>query len=319
MWDAKPGSAVNRGLGRYVSYDIAAGSYSNGGAGTGFTDNTVQVQSGQAFFVRATSIGAASLVFRESNKSSNGSHDMFGNSTQTLGKSMQILLQKDAEHIDGTKAFFHPEASASLDAFDGYKLMNGTDNLGLRREGKTLVFEHRPELKRNDTLQTILTQMQAGQFRLRVVLQGITAEDDLKAVLVDRHIKQSFPLLLTDTTNIDFMVSADSTSFGERFMVVFTKSASIGSGPVEPVVLKTKPYPNPVVTGIPVRVDLDGKKAPWEMRLIDASGRTVWNETVKDPNQQQVRIDMSRMKAGVYQLLMRDGKGTQTVSRLVKQ
>jgi hypothetical protein len=140
MWDAKPGSAVNRGLGRYVSYDIAAGSYSNGGAGTGFIDNTVQIQSGQAFFVRATSIGAASLVFRESNKSSIGSHDMLGNSTQTLGKSMQILLQKDSVHIDGVKAFFHADASPSLDAFDGYKLMNGTDNLGLRRDGKTLVL-----------------------------------------------------------------------------------------------------------------------------------------------------------------------------------
>ena len=319
MWDAKPGNGINRGLGRYVAYDISAGNYSTVGAGTGFADNTVQIQSGQAFFVRASSPGAATLVFRESSKSATGAHDMFGSSTQVARKAVHILLHQDSAHIDGAKAFFHAEGKSLLDALDGYKLMNSTDNLGLRREGRTLVFEHRPEIKANDTLVTSLTQMQAGAFRLRLALEGFTADDGVKAELVDRQLNRRTPLSLTDTTEFGFMVTADSASSGERFIVVFTKSAPTGGGTAEPgEIAKMNPYPNPAVPGLPVRVDLDGSKAPWSLQLIDVAGRTLWQQTVKDPVERRVDIDMSRMGAGVYQLLMTDGKGTQTVSRVVK-
>jgi hypothetical protein len=115
-------------------------------------------------------------------------------------------------------------------------------------------------------------------------------------------------------------VTADSTSSGDRFKIVFAKATSNGGGTVEPgEVPKMNPYPNPVVSGLPVRVDIDGTKAPWELKLMDMNGRTVWQQTVKDPASRRVDIDMSRMSTGVYQLLMTDGKGVQSVSRLVKQ
>jgi hypothetical protein len=319
MWDAKPGNGVNRGLGRYVAYDISTGNYSVVGAGTGFADNTVQIQSGQAFFVRASSPGAPTLVFRESSKSATGAHDMFGSSTQAARKAVHILLHQDSAHIDGAKAFFHADGKSSLDALDGYKLMNSSDNLGLRREGKTLVFEHRPEIKANDTLVTSLTQMQAGAFRLRLALEGFTADDGVKAELVDRQLNRRTPLSLTDTTDFGFTVTADSASSGERFIVVFTKSAATGVGTAEPgELIRMNPYPNPVVPGLPVRVDLEAGRAPWDVQLIDATGRLVWKRTVKDATEMQVRIDMSRMGSGVYQLLMTDAKGERIVSRVVK-
>jgi hypothetical protein len=63
MWDAKPGGTNN--LGRYVSYSISAGTYSNAGAGTGYPNNSVLIQSGQSFMVQATNSGPATLVLRE--------------------------------------------------------------------------------------------------------------------------------------------------------------------------------------------------------------------------------------------------------------
>jgi hypothetical protein len=54
------------------------------------------------------------------------------------------------------------------------------------------------------------------------------------------------------------------------------------------------------------------------MQLIDVRGRVIWKQTRKYTLQMQVRIDMSRMASGVNQLQMTDGKGGQTVSRLVK-
>jgi len=316
MWDAK-----QSGLGKYVSYSISGGTYSNGGAGTGFPDNTVQIQSGQAFFVSATTGGSpASLVFRESSKSSTGSHTMFGSGTAAVGRTVRLFLQEDSSHIDGAVAFFRAGASAGIDAEDGVKLMNASDNLGFRREGRTLVFEFRPELKGTDTLQLQLSQMQQKSFRLRVLLEGFTGAEGVQAELVDRHLKQRRELSHTDTTNVDFSVTADSASTGDRFQIVFTKSASHGGGTAEPAEAgRMNPYPNPVVSVVPVRVDIDGTKAPWSLQLMDAGGRTVWRQTVKDPGQRRVDIDMSRMATGVYQLLMTDGKGTQSVSRLLKQ
>ena len=316
MWDAK-----QSGLGKYVSYSISGGTYSNGGAGTGFPDNTVQIQSGQAFFVSATTGGSpASLVFRESSKSSTGSHTMFGSGTATVGKMVRLFLAEDSNHIDGAVAFFRAGASAGIDAEDGVKLMNASDNLGFRREGRTLVFEFHPELKGTDTLQLQLSQMQQKSFRLRVLLEGFTGAEGVQAELVDRHLKQRRELSHMDTTNVDFSVTADSTSTGDRFQIVFTKAASNGGGTAEPAEAgRMNPYPNPVVSGVPVRVDIDGTKAPWSLRLLDAGGRTVWRQTVKNPGQRRVDIDMSRMATGVYQLFMTDGKGTQSVSRLLKQ
>jgi len=318
MWDAK--QAGSNSLGRYVSYSISGSAYSNGGAGTGFVDNTVQIQSGQAFFVRASATGAATLVFRESNKSATGAHTMFGSGTAAVGKTVRLFLQEDTNHIDGAVAFFRAGASAGIDAEDGVKLMNSSDNLGLRREGRTLVFEFRPEVKSTDTLYVQLSQMQQKAFRLRVALEGFTGAEGVKAELVDRHLKQRRELSIKDTNNIDFTVTADSTSSGERFQIVFAKAVSNGGGTAEPgEVARMNPYPNPVVSGVPVRVDIDGTKAPWSLRLMDAAGRTVWQQSIKDTNQRRVDIDMSRMATGVYQLLMTDAKGVQIVSRLLKQ
>ena len=102
-------------------------------------------------------------------------------------------------------------------------------------------------------------------------------------------------------------------------MIVFSKSASTGNGTTEPgEVIRMNPYPNPVLPGLPVRVDLEAGRAPWDVQLIDATGRLVWKRTVKDATEMQVRIDMSRMGSGVYQLLMTDAKGERIVSRVVK-
>jgi hypothetical protein len=202
---------------------------------------------------------------------------------------------------------------------DGSKLMNGSENIFFRRDASNLMFEHRPVIGTKDTLFVRVSNMKQSPYRLAIEGTNL-ATDKTEALLIDRYTKKETTVDLASTQEYDFSVTADSTSTGDRFQIVFTKAASHGGGTAEPAEAgRMNPYPNPVVSGVPVRVDIDGTKAPWSLRLLDAGGRTVWRQTVKNPGQRRVDIDMSRMATGVYQLFMTDGKGTQSVSRLLKQ
>jgi hypothetical protein len=249
---------------------------------------------------------------------------MMGNEIRTAKSLLRLTLQQSVttdstENLDGAVAVFHAEGKAGLDPLDGSKLMNSSENIFFRREDRNLTFEHRPMVTAKDTLQLRMNNLQNRTYRLQVKATDFPDTDGVTAELTDRFTGKSMPINLKGVTDHAFAVTADSLSTGDRFMIVLAKSASTGNGTTEPgEALKLNPYPNPVVPGLPVRVDLEAGRAPWDMQLIDATGRLVWKRTVKDATEMQVRIDMSRMGSGVYQLLMTDGKGQRIVSRVVK-
>jgi hypothetical protein len=316
MWDAKPGGT--NGLGRYVSYNISTGQYSSIGAGTGFTAHTTQIQSGQAFFVRATAAGAASLVFRETSKGSLVNMDMMGDATPKTIPSLRFQLWQDTVNYDGAVAYFHTGASRSIDKLDGIKMLNGTDNLGLRRDGKTLVFEHHPELTATDTLFLHLSQMRQLPYRMRIEAEGLILPTGMDARLIDRSSGKETTIDLKKPLDVEFAVGADSASTGGRFMVVFGAKAGVGAQTAEPGNAGTlKVFPNPVAGSSAVSVTLDATKAPWSLRVLDPLGRAVWQQTgVSAP---RIEIPVSGLSRGIYHLVATDAMGTRTVSDIVRQ
>jgi hypothetical protein len=325
MWDASTGAGVNRGLGVYVGFNRSPSpAYSVVAGSTGFSSSPMTpIQSGQAFFVQADQAGQnTTVIFEEADKTSTAGGGMFGpqQTPSEVGTLRLTLLDPTAgEALDGAVAFFYADGNAAIDRMDGYKLLNGSENVFFRRAGQSLMFEHRPLIRATDTLHVRIGNMRQAKYRLAIEPGQLNA-GGLEARLIDIHARKEAKLSLGSTEGYDFAVTADSASSGDRFQIVFAKTATNGGGTAEPGdVSKRNPYPNPVVSGVPVRVDIDGAKAPWSLQLIDVAGRTVWQQAVKDPAQRRVDIDMSRMGAGVYQLLMTDGKGVQSVSRLVKQ
>ena len=316
MWDAKPGGT--NGLGRYVSYNISTGQYSSIGAGTGFTAHTTQIQSGQAFFVRATASGAASLVFRETSKGSLVTMDMMGNAQLQAPPSLRFQLWQDTINYDGAVAYFHPGASRSIDKLDGTKMLNGSDNLGLRRDGKPLVFEHHPELTATDTLFLHLSQMRQLPYRMRIEAEGLKLPTGMDARLIDRSSGKETMIDLKVPLDIDFTVGADSASSGGRFMVVFSARSGAGVHTPEPGntgVLKV--FPNPVAGSSQLSVSLDATKAPWNLRLVDLLGRDIWQQT--GVTSARVEIPVSGLGKGMYHLVAIDASANRTVSDIVKQ
>ena len=319
MWDAKPNTG--NGVGRYVSFNIDGGIYSQIGAGTGFADHTVQIQSGQAFFVRASGAGPATLTFREASKGTSSSHAMLGNSVKPARSNLRMQLEQEGVSLDGAVALFHAGASRGLDAFDGMKMLNTTDNLSLRRAGRSLVFEYHPELTAMDTLFLHLGQMRQATYTLRLEGEGLTIPEGMNARLLDRFTGASVLFDISKSSVFDFKVTADSASIGDRFMIVFGGSGASGQTPetVGPCAVGLRVHPNPVSGIMPLTVAIDPSRGPWDLRLTDISGRVVWQQSGLQPISGRTQIRMSAFGPGVYHLLATDASGQRSITRIVRQ
>jgi PKD repeat protein len=330
MWDASAGAGFGYGVGTYVAFNRSpTPAYSIPDGTNGYSSSPMtHIQSGQAFFVQAANAGAnTTITFEEADKSTTQGGGMFGptsSSTPDETSLMRIALQQASDsgrmrNLDGAVAFFYEDANPKVDWMDGTKFMNGTENLFFTRTGTSLTFEHRPMPKGRDTLFIRITNMRPTAYRLSVEGRRLGRPGDM-AVLVDRYTGRNTPLDLDGTVTLDFGCNSDSASTGDRFMVLLTpKPASSGATtePGGPGVMK--PYPNPVSGNSPVRVDIDRGGAPWDLRLLDATGRTVWTRRQVGGDAGRIEIDMSGLPSGVYRLVSTDANARTIVSKIVKQ
>lgn len=76
----------------------------------------------------------------------------------------------------------------------------------------------------------------------------------------------------------------------------------------------SKVYPNPVSDIL--NIDLKSKTSQMLVSLIDASGRVVLQEKVK--NIQSLKVDVSKVSSGIYQLSLSDGTSTEVTRVTIK-
>jgi uncharacterized delta-60 repeat protein len=323
MWDAKPGVGTGSGLGRYVSFDLNSNLYNV--TGNGYADNNVMIQSGQAFFVQATASGAATLVFRETSKNANGSHEMMGDEIRTAKALLRLTLQQpvtadSADNLDGAVAVFHAEGKAGLDPLDGSKLMNSSENIFFRREDRSLTFEHRPVVTAKDTLYLRMSNLQNRTYRLQIRATDFPDADVVTAELTDRFTGKSTPISLKGDTDHAFAVTADSMSKGDRFMVVFSKAAApvVVTPDTDADAAGLKLYPNPVRNNLQVAVNVS-MTGPYTIHVISGNGESVWMRSGIVSGTKHVAINTSGMLPGVYHLVLTGGQGGRTVKKFVKE
>jgi hypothetical protein len=321
MWDAKPGSGIGNGLGRYVSFDLSINQYSV--LGNGFADHNVMIQSGQAFFVQATAPGAATLVFREASKNATASHVMMGDAIDqkaVLRFTLQEQTDTGTENLDGAVAVFHAAGRSGLDPLDGQKLMNTSENLALRRENRNLSFEHRPEVAGMDTLRLRIGNMREKEYVLEASGKGFT-QTDMKAELVDRLTGVRQALDPGGITRYRFTVSKDSMSTGDRFMVVFGSRIN-GSG-VTPEAVSGSPelrlFPNPAANRLSVRYAV-AAGGSLSLKVYDARGALVMDRSVEDPSGSGVlELNTTALPGGLYRVLLTDASGSNQTQTFIRQ
>lgn len=321
MWDAKPGSGIGNGLGRYVSFDLNINQYSV--LGNGFADHNVMIQSGQAFFVQATAPGAATLVFREASKNATSTNGMMGDAIDqkaVLRFTLQEQTGTGTENLDGAVAVFHAEGRSGIDPLDGQKLMNTSENLALRREERNLSFEHRPEVAGMDTLRLRIGNMREQEYVLEASGQGFT-QTDMKAELVDRLTGVRQSLDPGGITRYRFTVSSESMSTGDRFMVVFG-SRNNGSG-VTPEGVSGSPelrlFPNPATNRLSVRYAV-AAGGSLSLKVYDARGALVMERSVEDRSGAGVlELNTSALPGGLYRVLLTDAAGSNQTQSFIRQ
>ncbi len=128
--------------------------------------------------------------------------------------------------LDGDLTQYDPSFSNGVDGMDARKMSNFSENLGMVREGSTLVIERRHTIEATDTIFFKLwnvVQERAYQF------QFITTNLDhpgLSGFLEDSYLHTSTPVDLNGTSTIDFSVNADpASSTAYRFRLVFATVA----------------------------------------------------------------------------------------------
>lgn len=297
VWD--PALGTNGG---YVNYDgsLGAGTYSSSGGS--YPNNTIAIQSGQAFFVRAAS-GTGSLTLTESMKSSSISNT-FRNSNSNMASIFRVGFLKqtatDWMPLDGCIAGFYEGANAEADEADGKKMINTGENIGFLRNAVNLSSEHYPLVTTQDIMYLKVWNTQQAHYKLKLNTEEFTMVG-VEAYLQDLYTGTSQQLNLDGSVQ-DYEFDVDPTvsaSSGNRFRIVFTNTALAVTHPEQG---QLSIYPNPA-TGGKVTVSLPtGSFEGCSYELINVLGQVVREDQLENGTSSQVSIPITGLPNSWYAL-----------------
>ena len=127
---------------------------------------TIDIQSGQAFFVNGTTTGAATtLTITEVHKSTTNSVNVFrtGNQEQ-LSIDLYFNLNGSQRVADGVNILFNNNYSADVDANDAEQITNFDEDISIVRGSKYLSIEGRPLIDVADTIFLNMTHMKQKDY-----------------------------------------------------------------------------------------------------------------------------------------------------------
>jgi len=201
------------------------------------TPNSI-IQSGQAFFVHATSTGNQSrafdatpsaITFTEDAKATGGGSL---NVTRMAKKTLRVPSQALRVSLftgpnstdlmaDGNSTVFGQNYSDKYDGNDALKIANSGENFGIKNNGKLLSIDARAPLTDADTVYYNMTNLSKRNYQLRFAPQNLQSTG-LQAFLIDNYLNTESPISLSDSSFIDVSVtSAAASSAAGRFKVVF--------------------------------------------------------------------------------------------------
>jgi hypothetical protein len=198
------------------------------------------IQSGQAFFVHATTNTSfvpqnPTISISENAKVSGSSNVNFARVASRVASPERQFLRTDlfispnpgAPIADGNAVAFDNSFSNKVDGNDALKLMNSGENFGLKREGKVLAVEAKAPVTSADTLFYTMTNMRQQTYQLRIVPVNMQS-DNVQAFLIDQFLNISTALSLSDTNLVNFSVTSNAASkAANRFSVVFRQMAAL--------------------------------------------------------------------------------------------
>lgn len=197
---------------------------------SGSTGLNQYIQPGQGFFVK-TSGSSPVITIREQDKVSNFNGNAFRMSRVTndislLAINLQYVSAGNKILADGVLAAFDASFSNEAGTEDGTKLANSSaESIAILNDTTSLSIDARQMPQNNDTLFLNVSRLIKSQYTLQIFAQQMESSG-VQAYLQDRYLNTLVPLLLSDTNNIVFNVSAGipASSDINRFRIVFQSS-----------------------------------------------------------------------------------------------
>lgn len=226
VWDPKlTNSSVSVwGLGAWQTIVKVGNIYTVVPGGGSYANGNVNIESGQAFLVRAVDADG-SISFNESCKTSGS--NMVTRSIENYTFLSAKLMGKtttDSVLLDGALCLFDPMFNQEIDLNDARKILTGNaESISILNQQKKLVAEQRGGLSVNDTLMYSISGMRRQTYMLKLNFHEFL-QSGLNAYLIDNYLQTKHLLNKSEDNHYSFSITADSGSYQvNRFMVVFKK------------------------------------------------------------------------------------------------
>ena len=309
VWDANTLGSNNVGC-----YNLF-----NNGAYTNLTGSLaagVQIQSGQAFFVKPTA-DLASFTIEESHKGSSFSNAVLRTSAPEL---FRVGLYKQVNNEwsgrDGAMTVILQDANANQAP---NKMANGTENIAFTKNGANFASNHHLPLVATDVLNVKVWNTTPGAtYKLKLNTEEF-ATTNLSATLEDLFTNSRTPLALDGSAvEYPFSVTTDALSSGDRFRIVFQTSTL---GTTIPTATGFSIVPNPV-TGDSFQVNLGSlATGTYSYSICNALGQEVEKGSINTTTQNTNYTVKFRETAatGIYIMKIKGSDNSVFTAKLIKK
>lgn len=317
LWDPKLGGEF--GVGGYVLLSFNGSGYDITPAPV--SPESQYIQSGQGFLVHSTG-SAGSLVIKESDKSATAATNVFRSannnnaaiSANTTTKGLRatlLVINKDNSTavLDESLTSYSPYFSNKVDEMDAVKLPNIEENIGLSRDGESLMIERRQENTLQDTIHLKLWNTLKKNYALQFSPVNLSSSTVISGNLIDNYLHTSTPVSLSDVTKINFTIDGNTGSANpDRFKVVLLFSKKNLPAGFTNGTFKISPNP---ITGNTINIQfVDQPKGNYNVELVNNLGQLIYQARVKHAGGSAMQtLQLSRnniVKGEVYRMRVRN-------------
>ena len=230
VWDPKlttgPSSAY--GLGGYRTIVRSGAGYTVIPPGGSYANGNVNIESGQAFFIRSNTI-PGTLNFVETVKTSGSA--MVTRADEDIVKlsaELSVISAGNAILLDGALNQYDNDYSNNVDDADAVKLLNGSsESISIVRGNKKLVAEQRANVLISDTIFYNMGSLRRLSYQLNFEAENFISAG-LRARLIDKYLTTSTVLNPDAGSVISFTVTTDAASYAaDRFYVVMDNLSAL--------------------------------------------------------------------------------------------
>jgi hypothetical protein len=313
IWDAK--ATNNNSVGAFNSFDRVANRYTNI-TNTTLTPTTPDIQSGQAFFVKAIS-GTANLTITEGFKlGTTSANTIFktGISPEIIRLGLYKQENNEWSGRDGAMEVVFSEAEVNQAT---NKMTNGSENIAFTKNGVLFASEHHLPLVHNDILNIKVWNLTVGSnYKLKIHTEDFVATN-LQATLEDLYTNTRSSISLNGSVvEYPFTVTTDALSTGDRFRIVFQ---TVVLGMNNQLGKSFSIFPNPVI-GDFFQVNLGTlPTGNYSYTICNSIGQEVEKGSFENISQNtNFTIRINNIVSGIYFMKIKGSNSSVFISKIIK-